>query len=112
MIGDVLTTPVDAAYKIAHGDPPDWLVRALEIPFLGVDENYWPIHPEISRDEAEAVVIECWRRFHGSVERCHDLWEACRIHWDVCGGRNFPPYDDWHPDGDYSWVREIIERYR
>ena len=52
MIGCCLSTPVDAAYKIARGDPPEWLVRALEIPFLGVDENYWPIHPEISQEEA------------------------------------------------------------
>jgi hypothetical protein len=111
MIGCVLTTPVDAAYVIAGGDPPEWLLRGLEIPFLGIDENYHAIRPEISRDEAEAVVIECWRRFHGSVERCHRLWEACRIHWDVCGGEDFPPYDDWHPLTEEQ-VREIIGRER
>jgi hypothetical protein len=112
MIGCCLSTPVDAAYKIAGGDPPEWLIRGLEMPFLGIDENYHAIRPEISRDEAEAVVIECWRRFHGSVERCHNLWEACRVHWDVCSGEggDYPPFDEWYPDGDYSWVRDVIER--
>jgi hypothetical protein len=101
MIGCCLSTPVDAAYKIAQGDPPEW-----------IDENYHAIKPDISREEAEAVVIECWRRFHGSVERCYKLWDACRSHWDICSGKggDYPPFDEWYPSGDFSWVRDVIER--
>jgi hypothetical protein len=36
MIGCVLSSPVDVAYAIARGDPPEWLLRALEIPHLGI----------------------------------------------------------------------------
>jgi hypothetical protein len=114
MIGCVRSTPFDAAFRIAQGDPPEWLLEALRVPVLGIDENYHAILPEISQEEAEAVVIECWRRFHGTVERCHHLWDACRSHWDICSGEggDYTPFDEWYPDGDFAWVRDVIERYR
>jgi hypothetical protein len=34
------------------------------------------------------------------------------MYWGVCGGTEFEPFDDWHPDGNYSWVRDVIERYK
>jgi hypothetical protein len=111
MIGCVLSTHIEVAYKIAHGDPPEWLLRGLHIPHIGINADGGAIMPDISREESEALVIECWRRFHGSVERCHRLWEACRIHWDVCGGVDFPSFDDWHPLAE-DRVRDIIERER
>ena len=113
MIGDVLSSPVDVAYAIARGDPPDWLLRALEIPHLGIDANYHAIMPDISREQSEALVIECWRRFHGSVERCEKLYEACRVYWDVCSGHGheFEPFDEWRLL-DEERVREIIEGRR
>jgi hypothetical protein len=112
MNGCVLFSSIDVAYAIAQGDPPEWLVRGLEVPHIGIDKEGRAIMPDISREDCEAVVIEAWRRFHGRVERSHELYEACKMYWGVCGGTEFEPFDDWHPDGDYSWVRDIIERYR
>jgi hypothetical protein len=112
MIGCVLHCSVDVAYAIARrGDPPEWLLQALQIPHIGIDENGGAILPDISREESEAVVIECWRRFHGKVERCPELYRACQIYWDVCGGHEFEPFEEWHPP-DEERVREIIERDR
>ena len=107
----VLISSVDVAYAIARGDPPEWLLRGLEIEHLGIDANYHAILPDISREESEALVIECWRRFHGKVERSHKLYEACQMYWDVCGGHDFPPFDEWHLL-DEERVRDIIERDR
>jgi hypothetical protein len=111
MIGCVLHSPVDVAYTIARGDPPDWLIRALVIPHIGIDENFNAILPDISREQSEALVIECWRRFHGSVERCRELYYACQMYWGVCGGCEFETFDEWRLL-DEERVREIIERDR
>jgi hypothetical protein len=111
LIGDRDGFDISRGAIIARGDPPDWLLRALEIPHLGIDENYHAIMPDISREESEALVIECWRRFRGSVERSDELYEVCRVYWGVCGGKDFPPFDEWRlPDEER--VRDIIERER
>jgi hypothetical protein len=103
MIGCVLFSSIEVAYAVAEGDPPKWLVRSLE--------HFRVIKP--SRDISAAVVIEAWRLLHGKVGPREKLYAACKMYWGVCGGEEYEAFDDWHqPAGDYSWLRDIIERYK
>jgi hypothetical protein len=106
---------IRVAYTIAECDPPEWLLSSLEYFSRGVevDENGRVILPNISREVCAAVIVEAWRRFHGSVEPSRKLYAACRMYWGVCGGLDEP---DWRRPVEQaiagSWVRDVIEWYR
>jgi hypothetical protein len=78
--------------------------------------------PDISREVCAAVVIEAFRSVRGEVKpRSDELYEACRMYWDACGGKPIGAINDienwrWPVEHalaqDYSWLRDIIEWYR